>query len=128
MPGGGRVNITSANEHVPYIEHQIRVVKERKRAVRNRIPFNNTPKLLTIYILLKVFRILNYFSFKGGVSTILSPKTTMSGKTLNYKQHIGINIGQYCQVHDNEDPRNSKLPRTKGAICLGPSGIEQGEF
>ena len=39
-----------------------------------------------------------------------------------------IKIGQYCQVHEHEDPRNSQVPRNKGNICLGPGGNEQRGF
>ena len=69
---------------------------------------------------------LNYFPVNGGVSVILSTKTIIFGGTLHYKQHLGIKIGQYCQVHEHEEPRNSQVPRTRGAILLGPSGNKQG--
>ena len=52
----------------------------------------------------------------------------MSGKTLHYKQHLDLKIGQYYQVHEHEEPSKNKVPRSKGAICLGPSGNEQGGF
>ena len=110
MPGGPSINITSANEHVPYIERQIRVIKERTGAVGHSLPFNKTPKLLTIYIIFTVIRIINYFPVKRGFYAILIPNTIISGETLNYKRYLGLNIGQYCQVHEHEDPRNSQLP------------------
>ena len=65
---------------------------------------------------------LKYFPVNGGFSAILIPKTTMSGDKLQYKKHIGLNNGQYCQVRDNEEPRNIQVPHTKGAIFLEPSG------
>jgi hypothetical protein len=40
----------------------------------------------------------------------------MSGETLNYKKHLSLQIGHYCQVHEEGHPRNSQLARTKGAI------------
>ena len=85
MPGGLRINITSENEHVPYIELRIRVVKERIRAARHSLPFNNTPKLLTVYIFSTVVSMLNHFPVNGGVSAILIPKTVISGDTTYYK-------------------------------------------
>ena len=85
------------------------------------LPFNYIPNILTIYIVSTVVRILNHLPVKGVVSSILSPKTIMYGETLHYKQHLGLNIGQYCQVNEHEKPRNSQLPWTKGSICLGPS-------
>ena len=52
----------------------------------------------------------------------------MSGETLDYKKHLRLQIGQYCQVHEEDTPRNSLRPRTKGAISLGPSGNLQGGY
>ena len=50
----------------------------------------------------------------------------MSGETLDYKKHLKLQFGQYCQVHEEEEPRNSQIARTRGAISLGPSGNLQG--
>ena len=52
----------------------------------------------------------------------------MSGETLHYKRYLGLKIGQYCQVHEHEEPRNIQVSRTKGGIFLGPSGNKQGGF
>jgi hypothetical protein len=52
----------------------------------------------------------------------------MSGETLHYKKHLSLQIGQYCQVHEEDAPRNSQLSCTKGAIFLGPSGNVQGGY
>jgi hypothetical protein len=46
--------------------------------------------------------------------------------TEDYKKHLSLQVGQYCQVHEEDTPRNSQSPRTKGAISLGPSGNLQG--
>ncbi len=81
-----------------------------------------------IHIVLNAVKLLNFFPTKGGVSDTLSPKTIMSGETLDYKKHLRLQIGQYCQVHEEDTPRNSDIPRTKGAISLGPSGNLQGGF
>ena len=128
LPGGPRVNLASSNEHVPTIERRIRVVKERCRASRHSLPFDRIPKLLTIHIVFQSVKLLNFFPTKGGISDTLSPKTIMSGETLNYKKDLSLQIGQYCQVHEEEFPRNSQIPRTKGAISLGPSGNLQGGY
>jgi hypothetical protein len=128
MPGGPMVNLTSANEHVPEIERRIRVVKERCRATRHSLPFERIPKLMTIHIVLNVVKLLNFFPTKGGVSDTLSPKTIMSGEMLDFKKHLSLHIGQYCQVHEEDTPQNSQVARKKGAISLGPSGNLQGGF
>jgi hypothetical protein len=52
----------------------------------------------------------------------------MSGETLDYKKHLNLQVGQQCQVHEEDTPHNSQLTCTKGAIYLGPSGNLQGGF
>ena len=128
MPGGPRVNLTSASEHVPEIERRIRVVKERSRSARHSIPFNRIPRLLTIYIVFTSVKLLNHFPTKGGISDTISPRTIMTGETLDFRKHLILQLGQYCQVHEDDAPRNSQLARTQGAICLGPSGNLQGGY
>jgi hypothetical protein len=86
------------------------------------------PKLLTIHIVFHAVKLLNFFPTKGGVLDTLSPKTIMSGETLDYKEHLRLQIGKYCQVHAEDTPRNSQHARTKGAISLGPKGNLQGGF
>jgi hypothetical protein len=123
LPGGPMVNLASPNEHVPEIERQIRVVKECSQAAHHRLPFQHIPKLLMIHIVLNAIKMLNFFPTKGGISNTLSPKTIISGETLNYKKHLSLQVAQYCQVHEEDTPCNSQSPRTKGAILLGPSVI-----
>jgi hypothetical protein len=62
------------------------------------------------------------------LSDTLSPKTILSGKTLDYKKHLILHIGKYFQVHEEDNHRNSQIARTKGAIFSGPSGNLQGGF
>jgi hypothetical protein len=83
---------------------------------------------MTIHIVLNVVKLLIFFRTKVGVSDTLSPKTIMSGETLDYKKHLSLQIGQYCQVHEENNPRNSQIAWTNGAIYLGPSGNLQGGF
>ena len=71
---------------------------------------------------------IKLFPTKGGISDSLIPKTIISGEALEFKKQFRLKIVQYCQVHEEESPHNSKTPRTKGAICLCPSGNLQGEY
>jgi hypothetical protein len=52
----------------------------------------------------------------------------MSGETLDFKKYLSLQIGHYCQVHEEDTLWNSQVARTKGAISLGPSGNLQGGF
>jgi hypothetical protein len=122
------VNLASANKHVPEIECHIWVLKERCRANRHSLPFERIPKIMTVHIVLNVVKFLIFFSTKGGVSETPSPNTIISGETLDYKKHLSLHIGQYCQVHEKDNPHNSHLARTKGVISIGQSGNLQGGF
>ena len=128
LPGGPMINLESANEHVPEIELKIRVVKEICRADQHGLPFQRIPKLLNIHIVFQTVKLFNFFPTKGGIFDTLSPKTIMSGEILDYKKHLSLQIGQYCQVHEEDAPRNSQNLRTKGAISLGPIGNLKGGF
>jgi hypothetical protein len=77
---------------------------------------------MTTHIVLNVVNLLSSPPTKGGVSDTLSPKTITSGETLDFKKHLSLQIGQFCHVHEEDNPRNSQVARTKGVISLGPSG------
>jgi hypothetical protein len=83
---------------------------------------------MTIHIVLNVVKLLILFPTKGSVSDTLSPKIIISGETLYFKKHMSLQIGKYCQVHEEETPRNSQISRTKGTVSLVPSGNLQGGF
>jgi len=125
LPGAPTLNLTSANEHEPYIERRIRVVKERTRAVRHSLPFASIPSKMLTHMVFFVVKHLNHFPVKGGVSTQSSPKTIMSGQNINYKQY-SLPFGTYCQVHEEDRQCNSLAARTQGALSLGPSSNRQG--
>ena len=128
MPRGPRVNLASNSEHVPDAERRIRVVKERSRAVRHSLPFNKIPSILVIYIVFNCTKLLNHFPAKQGISASISPKTIMTGETLHFKKHLSLQVREYVQVHEEDEPRNSQTQRTMGAISLGPSGNLQGGY
>ena len=123
--GAPQLNTTSANEHEPTAERKIRHIKERCRAIIHSIPFNALPEKIIIHMVLFVAKQLNLFPVKGGLTAYLSPRQIMTGETADYKNcHLGF--GQYCQIHEEDQPRNSMRARTQGAISLGPSGNVQG--
>ena len=128
MTGGPRMNLASANEHVPEIERRIRVLKERNRATTHAQPFTTVPKIMTIHNVLGSAKMLTNFPGKAGISETLSPRAILTGESLDYKKHLALQPGEYCQVHEEDTPRNSQNPRTRGAICMGPSGNQQGGF
>ena len=71
---------------------------------------------------------LNAFPWKSGITTHLSPCNLIAGKTLNYKHHFKLPIGDYAQVHQQEEPHNSMAEQMLGAICLGLINNAQGSY
>ena len=106
IPGSPRVNLTSANEHVPEIECHIRVVKEQVQSIIHGLPYARIPMLLLIWIVFSLVKMLNFFPSKAGVLDVYSPCTIMTSEQLNFKKHLSLQVGQYCQVHDQETPCN----------------------
>ncbi len=85
--GAPKLNLASANKHVPEIERKIRVIKEWVQAIIYSIPFNSLPAWMLVHAVLFVAKQLNLFPVKGGLSSKLSPKQIMLGKVVHY--HAG---------------------------------------
>ena len=113
------INLASVNEHVPEIECRMRVIKERSRAARHGLPFSRIPVLLTICIVFNCIRMLNQFPTKAGTLDTMSPHVIMKGEQLEFKKHLSMQLGTYCQVHEEGTPRNNQAAQTKAAICPG---------
>jgi hypothetical protein len=45
------VNTTAAKEHVPEIEHRIRLIKEQGRGILNTLPYKKMPQLMLIELI-----------------------------------------------------------------------------
>jgi hypothetical protein len=122
---GGQLNVTSNNKHVGDIEQYIRTIKERARASFHLTPFRKMPPQMIQDLIGGCVFWLNMFPDKRGVSNVMSPRTILTGKTIDYKRHCQIMFGAYhAQVHKEHD--NSLQTRTTGAIALRPTGNEQG--
>ncbi len=123
--GARKLNLASANEHIPEIERKFWVIKEWARAVIYSIPFNSLPAWMQAHAVLFLTKQLNLFPVKGGLSSKLIPKQIMLGEVIHYK-FCAMGFGRYCQIHEEDQPRNGMVQRTQGAILLGPSGNAQG--
>ena len=123
---GIQLNTVSNDEHIPEIECQIRTLKERTRAIYCTLPFRKIPHHLIIEMLYAVNYWLNMFPCKDGVSQTMSPRTLLTGLTMNYNRHCQLEFGEYMQTHEEHD--NSLNPRTIGALALHPTGNVQGGY
>ena len=117
-------NFCAQNEHVPEIERYVRTVKDRTRCGYNSLPFERIPRLIIMRLVSNAVFWLNAFPHADGVSDTLSLRYLLTGKQIDYQKHVRLEFGVYVQTH--EAHTNDMQPRTIGAICLGPSGNEQG--
>ena len=69
-----------------------------------------------------------YFPTTAGILTDIITRAILTNDTLNYKRHLEIQFGKYCQIHKEDNPHNSTRPRTRGDICVGPRGNKQSGF
>ncbi len=65
--GAPRLNLTSANKHMPEIEHKIHVIKDQVCTVMYGMPFNAVPPIICVSAVLFVKKQLNLFPVKGGI-------------------------------------------------------------
>jgi hypothetical protein len=115
------LNTTATIEHVPEIERQIRVIKERARAIRSTLPFKRMPNRMIVELINFVVLWLNAFPPSSGISKTYSPRTIMTGTTLDYNKHFKLPFGAYVETHEMNTPTNTMKERTRTAICLGPT-------
>lgn len=122
--GQFQFNYCAQNEHIPEIERFIQTVKDRTQSGCNSLPFRRIPRLMVIRMVSNALFWINAFPHKDGVSSNLSPSFILTGKQLDFAKHVRAEFGAYVQTH--EEHTNDINARTLGAICLGPSGNEQG--
>jgi hypothetical protein len=122
------LNTTAVREHVGGIERKIRVIKERARGTFNTLPYKKLPKMMVIELLHFCVMWMNSFPVKSGISKKRSPRKLVSRHKLDAKLHCRSPFGSYCEVYVDPDITNTLEPRTKWAICMGPTGNLQGSY
>ncbi len=62
---------------------------------------------------------INSFPPRGGISNTYSPRTIITGKTVDYARQCRIPVGSYVQAScDNDNRTNTELERTRDSILL----------
>jgi hypothetical protein len=96
------------------------------RAIYNTLPFNIMPARIIIEMAKHAIYWLNAFPHPNGVSDTLSPRTIITGQTVDFNRHCKYEFGQYVQAHEQHD--NSMTPGTIGALAMRPTGNAQGNL
>jgi len=117
-------NLCGADEHVPDIERYIRTTKDTIRSAYNELPFQHIPRMFLVRLAENAIFWQNAFPREDSVTPTLSPRYLIEGRHIDYNKHVRIPFGAYAHTHEIHD--NTMRPRTIGAICLGPTGNEQG--
>lgn len=97
------LNIAPNDEHVPEIERTIRTIKERFRCLYHSTPFKHYPPCMIVEMVFLTNFWLNAFPKKNGVSTLIIPRTLITGKHIDYNKHCKYKFGQYVQTHKEHD-------------------------
>ena len=119
---------TGARDHVPEVERQIQVIKERMQAHHTNLPLPRFTRLMTIELAKHVVMSLNTFPRKSGLSKTYSQRTIMAVKALDWNKSCKLHFGAYAKVHKDSNVTNTLEERIQGAICLGPTGNLQGTY
>ena len=121
---GINLNCESKKEHVPEIERFIRSVKERVRSARSTMLFKRISKLMIVHLFASDIFWLNAFTPStpgAGLSDTKGPGKIILGNTVDYKKVCRLQPGEYVQVHQEDEPRNTiAIDWTVRAISLGP--------
>jgi hypothetical protein len=117
-------NICGADDHVPEIERFIRTIKDSVRGQYNDLPFSYIPRTVLTRMVRNAVFWWNAFPHEQSDAGVYAPWYLLEGKNIDYKQHVRIPFGAYAQTHEQHD--NGMDARTIGAICLGPTGNQQG--
>lgn len=117
-------NCCGADEHVPEIERFIQTIKDTVRSQYNDLPFRHIPRLVIIHMVKNAVFWWNALPVNDSALGNYSGRYILEGRTIDYNKHIRIPFGAYAQTHEEHD--NDMQPRTVGAICLGPTGNQQG--
>jgi hypothetical protein len=122
------LNTTADSEHVLDVERQIQVLKERPRAIMSTLPFKAIPGGIIIELVYYAAFWLNAFHPSSGVSASYSPRMIMTGMALDFAKHCKLPFGAYAEAHAEYPQTNTMAQRTRGVICLGPTGNFQGSY
>ena len=104
---GFNLNTNAADKHVPHIERQIKLVKERVRITWNLLPYKNSPNRMIYRMLENTVFWLKALPINSSMSSTISPRTLMTGITIDFRKHYKIEFGAYAKAHEKTFAYNS---------------------
>jgi hypothetical protein len=112
------LDLSSAGEHVPIIERNVRFIKERIRTILSGLPYRLPNKFMP-YLADHAVMMINSFPRPSSHD----PISHFTGRKLNYKRDFRVSFGEYAQIIiPNATLNDVRQPRTEGAIALLNTG------
>lgn len=71
---------------------------------------------------------LNAVPQKNGISAIVIPRTIITDKGINFKDHCSFPFGSYVQTIEDPIKKITQKPRSMGEITLGPDNSQHGGY
>ena len=96
------------------------------RAIYNTLPFQNMPPRLVIEMAKHAMFWPNAFPQPNGIGGNRSPRSIVTGVSIDFNRHCKYQFGEYVQTHEERD--NTMAPRMIGALALRPTGNALGSF
>ena len=115
------VNTSAAREHVGEVERKIRVIKERARACISTLPYKILPKIMIINLMHFCVFWLNMTPTKSSITDRYSPRELICRQRADAKLWCKLPFGAYAETHEDLINTNTMEPRTRPAICMGPT-------
>ena len=81
---GSELNLAAPDEHVPEVERNIRVIKDRLRSMLAGMPYKKIPRHFKRELALTCITMLNVIPREASVSSSLSPMELLSGRSLDF--------------------------------------------
>jgi hypothetical protein len=120
---GLNLNTTDASEHIPDVELQIHVLKERSRSIRITLLFKAIHGRMIIELVYYAALWLNAPPPpSSGVSETYSPRTIMMGTILDFAKHCKLPFRAYAEDHEEYTQTNTMAQRTCAVICIDFQG------
>ena len=84
------------------------------REIYSTLPFTIVPGRMVIELDKYVVFWVNVFPPKSGISKTYSPRTIMTGTTLDYKKHFRLEFGAYADTHDDKEKQTLRWNTREG--------------
>jgi len=119
-------NVVAMNEHVPEVERQIRVVKERIRCAWFHLPYATKPRKMVAALAKMVVLWLNNFTPCSNISETYSPRQIVQCMRLDMKKHCQLEFGTYAGAVVVRH-QFTKVPLTQDVVdCVNALGAKDG--